>query len=1131
MTVTFNNENGGSKIWERNISYGTTVNPLPPTALNVALPTKTGHSLIGWKNVATGLEWNFADVVTDSITLEPIFQINTHTVTFVDESDTMIDTKTTNYGLPINDSGITAPTKDGHNFLGWTLDGVSTFDFSTPITGNITLKPLYSKKVYTVKFLDDTNSEITSKSVEHGLQVNTTGITPPDKSGYGFVGWYSGSSLFDFTTPITHDIDLVAKFDKKPIFKNITVTSNNTKNPKYAKAGDRITMRLTLEEADSWADGNRPYFTIGAGSEKTSNLPFFASIPQVTTRIVNYIVQAAENGIVTFTNLVFKDRENNDIVNFVAPYVPTNNIIVDTDIPTVPTIPTQNAQQGQNFAFVVPDATDANGIDTMEIVGNLPTGLTYDTTNKTISGTPNTNGTFDIQLRYTDPAGNESTTTFKLIIALRDADQPNNNPTAKTQEIFWGETLEPANSVESTGLTHGPQYTWQTQPNNQNIGDQTAVVVVTYADGSQDLVNVSIKIKPLADKYAPTGKTITVTKGTTLDTTHAAVAIDTSTTQQIKSYTWETTPSTATLANNLNGKVKVIYDDDSFEFVDVKVNVLDTIIPASAIAEKPAGYTTITFTQGAHGMFKTGVQTVFYVDPTVNVDLWTVAPDSNTTIVYHTGYSFLDWGNGMSPSATYPTDTIFEAQYQLVPANLYHHFESTDGGALPIEVMNLRPDRIDAMFLDVVQPTQPTLLSVWSDASGGGVWTFQGYDRTSYTFDQATSLNAIGKWKFTPAIVTDDTKKLPNYVKVTFVIPPHKGITTDTTVFYVHPLKFVAVDEPLITEKIGYAFVHWDSDSARAFTGDTTINALFATNTIQTQSKIYNLSIAQTGEVVIPDAPSQFITNRSTLPDGTTFVWKNNQVPTILKTHKSDKTATIIAKIPGEPDQEVDVRIEFNDDIPPVIADVATVVATRGEAITDIILDVTDNDYVNLISVEGLPAGLQFNEMDRKIYGTISASAIAQDYTVTVKAEDLMVPNETTKTFTIKVQSQTTKYIPQTQEKTVNVSATNFPFVPADFVTNTSTLPANTTFEWKNGTPPTINISVLGPKTEMIVAKFPDGTHKDLPISIIFHDDIPPVLHHIPDTIDLFVGDDINLQFDALDNNGSPLSEADGLFS
>jgi len=109
------------------------------------------------------------------------------------------------------------PTRSGYTFLGWYLDE-KEFDFSSKITKNITLLAKWSLdtsavKMWKVMFSTDGGTPIDEVEVIDGgtLTLNNISTTKP---GYTFLGWYSGDEKFDFSTKITKDITLTAKWEK-----------------------------------------------------------------------------------------------------------------------------------------------------------------------------------------------------------------------------------------------------------------------------------------------------------------------------------------------------------------------------------------------------------------------------------------------------------------------------------------------------------------------------------------------------------------------------------------------------------------------------------------------------------------------------------------------------------------------------------------------------------------------------------------------------------------------------------------------------------------------------------------------------------------------------------------------------
>lgn len=68
-------------------------------------------------------------------------------------------------------------------------------------------------QIYTVTFNSDGGSEVAAQKVVTGMPC--TEPTDPTKEDYTFLGWFKGTSAnaFDFSTPITANITLKAKWE------------------------------------------------------------------------------------------------------------------------------------------------------------------------------------------------------------------------------------------------------------------------------------------------------------------------------------------------------------------------------------------------------------------------------------------------------------------------------------------------------------------------------------------------------------------------------------------------------------------------------------------------------------------------------------------------------------------------------------------------------------------------------------------------------------------------------------------------------------------------------------------------------------------------------------------------------
>lgn len=78
-------------------------------------PTKEGHTFIGWYNGEE--KWNFADAVTEALTLTAKWQVNQYTITFKPENGGQDIVIKQDYGTAI--TAPTNPTKTGYTFAGW----------------------------------------------------------------------------------------------------------------------------------------------------------------------------------------------------------------------------------------------------------------------------------------------------------------------------------------------------------------------------------------------------------------------------------------------------------------------------------------------------------------------------------------------------------------------------------------------------------------------------------------------------------------------------------------------------------------------------------------------------------------------------------------------------------------------------------------------------------------------------------------------------------------------------------------------------------------------------------------------------------------------------------------------------
>lgn len=98
------------------------------------------------------------------------------------------------------------------NLAGWYTDAslTSKYDFSSAVRKNTTLYAKWEEIRFTVSFDLDGKGTIAPQSVKQGETAKKP--TDPSAEGYTFVGWYVDGTAYDFSTPVTKDITLYAKW-------------------------------------------------------------------------------------------------------------------------------------------------------------------------------------------------------------------------------------------------------------------------------------------------------------------------------------------------------------------------------------------------------------------------------------------------------------------------------------------------------------------------------------------------------------------------------------------------------------------------------------------------------------------------------------------------------------------------------------------------------------------------------------------------------------------------------------------------------------------------------------------------------------------------------------------------------
>lgn len=241
-TVTF--ESNGSTVSSEPVAYG-------DAALVPDDPTNTGMTLVGWYTDA-GLTtaYDFSTGVFGDMTLYAKWTPTVYIVTFNSNGDGSVTTQKVDFGGKAN-SPTTDPTRDNYTFMGWYSDSALTipYNFSTVLTGDITLYAKWFEINCMVTFDSNGGSSVDSQTVKNGETI--TQPSNPTYQGYSFGGWYSNTGLtaaYSFAAPVTGDITLYAQWftvgvggaatTKAPVLSDGSATRTDSKDASITFTSD-----------------------------------------------------------------------------------------------------------------------------------------------------------------------------------------------------------------------------------------------------------------------------------------------------------------------------------------------------------------------------------------------------------------------------------------------------------------------------------------------------------------------------------------------------------------------------------------------------------------------------------------------------------------------------------------------------------------------------------------------------------------------------------------------------------------------------------------------------------------------------------------------------------------------------
>ena len=732
--------------------------------------------------------------------------------------------------------------------------------------------------------------------------------------------------------------------------------------------------------------------------------------------------------------------------------------VEDTTKPTVEDIADQTQEINTEIEPIKIEARDNSGQAVTNKVDGLPDGVTFDEATNTISGTPSEVGSYDITVTTTDESGNATETTFT--IDVEDTTKPTvEDITDQTQEVNTEITPIKIEARDNSGQTVTNKV--DGLPDGVTFDEATNTISGTPSEVGSYTVTVTTTDE--SSNATETTFTIDVE-----DTTKPTVEDIADQTQEVNT---EITPikieatdnSGQAVTNKVDGLPDGVTFDEATNTISGTPSEVGSYDITVTTTDENGNSETTTFTIDVEDTTKPTVEDITDQTQEINTEMTPIKIEATD----NSGQAVTNKVEGLPDGVTFDeaTNTISGTPSEVGSYDITVTTTDENGNS-----------ETTTFTIDVEDTTKPTVESVADqtqeintkiepikiearDNSGQAVTNKVDGLPDGVTFDEATNTisgtpSEVGS--YTVTVTTTDESG--NATETTFTIdvedttkPTVEDIANQTQEVNteIEPIKIEATDNSgqAVTNKVdglpdGVTFdeatntisgtpSEVGSYDITVTTTDKNGNSETTTFTIDVEdtTKPTVESVAdQTQEVnteITPitieseDNSGQTVTNKvDGLPDGVTFDEATNTISgTPSKVGSYDITVTTTDENGNS--ETTTFTIDVEDTTKPTVESVADQTQEVNTEINPIKIEATDNSGQAVTNkVEGLPAGITFDEATNTISGTPSEVG---SYTVTVTTTDEN-GNATETTFTIDVEDTTKPTVEDITDQTQEIN-------------------------------------------------------------------------------------------------------------
>ncbi|MEX3465049.1 putative Ig domain-containing protein [Staphylococcus epidermidis] len=751
--------------------------------------------------------------------------------------------------------------------------------------------------------------------------------------------------------------------------------------------------------------------------------------------------------------------------------------VIDKTPPAVKAISNKTQEVNTEIEPIKIEATDNSGQAVTNKVEGLPAGMTFDEATNTISGTPSEVGSYDITVTTTDENGNSETTTFT--IDVEDTTKPTvESVSDQTQEI--NTEIEPI-KIEATdnsgravtnkveGLPAGVTFDETTNTISgtpSEVGSYDITVTTTDKNGNSETTTFTIDV---------------------VDTTKPTVESVADQTQEVNT---EITPITIesednsgqTVTNKVDGLPDGVTFDETTNTISGTPSEVSSYDITVTTTDESGNSETTTFTIDVEDTTKPTVESVADQTQEINTEIEPIKIEATD----NSGQAVTNKVEGLPAGITFDeaTSTINGTPSEVGSYDITVTTTDESGNATET-----------TFTIDVEDTTKPTVKSV--------------ADQTQEVNTEITPIK-IEATDNSGQAVTNKVEGLP------------AGVTFDeaTNTISGTPSEVGSYDITVTTtDESGNA-------TETTFTIDVEDTTKPTIESIAGQTQEINTEMTPI-KIEATDNSGQAVTNKvDGLPDGVTFDEATNTISgTPSEVGSYDITVTTTDESGNV--TETTFTIDVEDTTKPTVESVADQTQEVNTEITPIKIEATDNGGQAVTNkVEGLPAGVTFDEATNTISGTPSEVG---SYTVTVTTTDES-GNATETTFTINVEDTTKPTVEdiadQTQE--VNTEITPITIESEDNSGQTVTnkvdgLPDGVTFDEStntiSGTP-----SEVGSYDITVTTTDESGNTTETTFTIDVEDTTKPTVEDITDQTQEINTEMTPIKIEATDNSGQTVT-------